>query len=39
MTPDALIAGTARVHGAVILTDNRRDFPMKDVRVEAPPED
>ena len=36
-TADALVAGTARVHGAVLLTDNLRDFPMKDLRVEAPP--
>jgi predicted nucleic acid-binding protein len=33
-TPDALIAGTARVHGAVLLTHNIDDFPMRDVRVE-----
>jgi predicted nucleic acid-binding protein len=33
-TADALIAGTARVHGAVLMTDNFRDFPMQDVRVE-----
>lgn len=36
-TADALVAGTARAHGAVVLTDNVRDFPMRDVRVEAPP--
>jgi predicted nucleic acid-binding protein len=36
-TADALIAGTARAWGAVLLTDNVRDFPMRDVRVEAPP--
>jgi predicted nucleic acid-binding protein len=35
-TADALVAGTARAHGAVLLTDNLRDFPMRDVRVEAP---
>ena len=35
-TADALVAGTARAHGAVLLTDNRRDFPMRDVRVETP---
>lgn len=33
---DALVAGTARAHGAVILTDNVSDFPMRDVRVEQP---
>lgn len=37
---DALIAGTARAHGAVLLTDNVADFPMRDLRVarsaEAP---
>lgn len=36
-TPDALIAGTAQAHGAVIVTDNTGDFAMTDVRVEAPP--
>ena len=35
-TADALIAGTARSYGAVILTDNVTDFPMADVRVETP---
>ena len=35
-TPDALVAGTARAHGAVLLTHNTDDFPMKDVRVEHP---
>lgn len=34
---DALIAGTARAHGAIILTHNVRDFPMGDVRVQAAP--
>lgn len=38
-TADALVAGTARAHGAVLLTDNVRDFPMKDIEVEAPPRD
>ena len=38
-TADALVAGTARAHGAILLTDNVRDFPMKDVKVEAPPGD
>jgi predicted nucleic acid-binding protein len=36
-TPDALIAGTARAHGALVMTDNRRDFPMRDVQVRIPP--
>jgi predicted nucleic acid-binding protein len=31
-TADALIAGTARAHGAVVMTDNVDDFPMRDVR-------
>lgn len=35
-TPDALIAGTARAHGAVLLTHNVDDFPMTDLRVETP---
>lgn len=35
-TADALIAGTTRAHGAVLLTHNISDFPMPDVRVELP---
>lgn len=35
-TPDALVAGTARAHGAVLLTHNKDDFPMRDVRVRHP---
>jgi predicted nucleic acid-binding protein len=38
-TADALVAGTARAHGAILLTDNVRDFPMRDIKVEAPPVD
>lgn len=34
---DALVAGTARVHGAVVITDNDDDFPMRDIRVRRPP--
>jgi predicted nucleic acid-binding protein len=34
---DALIAGTARIHGAVLVTDNIADFPMRDIRVQRPP--
>jgi predicted nucleic acid-binding protein len=34
---DALIAGTARAHGAVLLTDNTDDFPMRDIRVRRRP--
>jgi predicted nucleic acid-binding protein len=34
--PDALIAGTARAYGAVLLTDDVADFPMPDLRVECP---
>lgn len=34
---DALVAGTARAHGAIILTHNVDDFPMHDVRVQAAP--
>lgn len=37
-TADALVAGTARAHGAVLLTDNLDDFPMRDIRVEVPEE-
>jgi len=36
-TADALVAGTARAHGAILLTDNIGDFPMRDVKVEVPP--
>lgn len=35
-TPDALVAGTARAHGAVLVTHNTDDFPMRDLRVEHP---
>lgn len=35
-TADALVAGTARAHGAVLLTHNLHDFPMGDLRVEPP---
>lgn len=37
-TPDALVAGTARAHGAVVLTHNTVDFPMVDLRVVHPDE-
>ena len=33
---DALVAGTARVHGAIVVTDNIADFPMRDLRVQRP---
>lgn len=36
-TSDTLVAGTARAHGAVLVTDNLKDFPMRDLSVEAPP--
>ena len=36
-TTDALIAGTARAHGAVLLTHNVSDFPMRDITVGSPP--
>lgn len=35
-TPDALVAGTARANGAVLVTHNTSDFPMRDLRVEHP---
>jgi predicted nucleic acid-binding protein len=38
-TADALVAGTARAHGAVLLTHNLDDFPMRDIRVEPPERD
>lgn len=34
---DALVAGTARAHGAIILTDNVKHFPMRDIRIIPPP--
>jgi predicted nucleic acid-binding protein len=40
ITPDALIAGTARAHGAVLATDSVGDFPMRDIVVKRfPPSD
>jgi predicted nucleic acid-binding protein len=36
-TPDALVAGTARAHGAVVVTDNLDDFPMRDIRIAPIP--
>jgi len=36
-TPDALVAGTARAHGAIVVTDNTDEFPMGDVRVQPAP--
>lgn len=36
-TADALVAGTARAHGAILLTGDVRDFPMRDLRVESLP--
>ncbi len=34
---DALIAGTASVHGAALWTRNRKHYPMKKVRFYGPP--
>ena len=36
-TADAIIAGTARAHGAVLVTDNLKHFPMTDIRKVRPP--
>ena len=36
-TADALVAGTARAHGAILVTYDVRDFPVRDVKVEIPP--
>jgi hypothetical protein len=33
----ALVAGTARALGAILLTDNVRDLPLREVEVQAPP--
>jgi predicted nucleic acid-binding protein len=30
-TPDMLIAAVARAHGAILVTENAKDFPMPDV--------
>lgn len=38
-TADALVAGTARAHGAILVTDNVADLPMRDLRVVHPPRD
>lgn len=29
--PDALLAATAKIYGAVLVTENPKDFPMKDI--------
>jgi predicted nucleic acid-binding protein len=34
--PDAIIAGTALVKGAVLYTTNTKHYPMKDIEVERP---
>ncbi|MGQ0679856.1 MAG: type II toxin-antitoxin system VapC family toxin [Actinomycetota bacterium] len=34
---DAIVAGTARAHGAVLITDNLSDFPISDIVVEGLP--
>lgn len=34
---DALVAATARVHGAILVTHDAKDFSMPDVRIEGPP--
>jgi len=36
LLPDALIAATAKCIGAKLVTCNTKDFPMKDIVVEAP---
>jgi predicted nucleic acid-binding protein len=30
-TPDALIAAVAGTHGAILITENPKDFPMADI--------
>ena len=35
-TADALVAGTARAHGAILLTDNEADLPVRVLRVVRP---
>lgn len=32
-TPDMLIAAVARAHGAILVTENAKDFPMPDIRL------
>lgn len=36
-TADAIVAGTARAHGAVLVTDNLGDFSMNDLVVQGLP--
>lgn len=37
-TADAIVAGTARAHGAVLVTDNLSDFPMADLAIQGLPD-
>lgn len=37
-TADAIVAGTARAHGAVLVTDNLSDFPMADLTIQGLPD-
>ena len=34
--PDLLIASVALTHGLILLTDNAKDFPMKDLQLQIP---
>lgn len=33
--PDALLAATAKVYDASLVTENRSDFPMRDIKITA----
>lgn len=34
--PDALLAATAKLYGATLVTENTKDFPMKDIAIFHP---
>ena len=36
LTPDALIAATTRHHGGLLVTLNRKHYPMKDIEIRVP---
>ena len=36
LLPDALIAASAKKVGAVLITLNKRHYPMKDIKIQVP---
>ncbi len=36
LLPDALIAASAKKAGAVLITLNKRHYPMKDIKIQVP---